>query len=99
MRIADDYEALVTAPDIDLVYNALPINLHAEWSIRALEAGKHVLCEKPFAMNSEEAKAVLACVRVSKLGVSVALGYHALAGDKCRVNATKSKANKLLARK
>lgn len=54
------YEALITSPEIDLVYNPLPINLHAEWSIRALEAGKHVLCEKPFAMNLDEAKAMQA---------------------------------------
>jgi len=57
-RVADDYAALVAADDVDLVYNALPINLHAEWSIRALEAGKHVLCEKPFAMNAGEAGAM-----------------------------------------
>jgi predicted dehydrogenase len=76
VRIADDYEALVTAPDIDLVYNALPINLHAEWSIRALEAGKHVLCEKPFAMNSEEAKAVLAAAETSGKRVIEAFHYR-----------------------
>lgn len=73
-RVADDYAALVTAPDIDLVYNALPINLHAEWNIRALEAGKHVLSEKPFAMNAAEARAVLAAA--GKSGKRVIEAFH-----------------------
>jgi predicted dehydrogenase len=75
-RVAPDYEALVTAPDIDLVYNALPVNLHARWSIRALEAGKHVLCEKPFAMNVTEARAVLAAAKASGRRVVEAFHYR-----------------------
>lgn len=55
----DDYTSLVSAADIDLVYNALPINLHAEWTIKALQAGKHVLCEKPLAMNANEARRMI----------------------------------------
>ncbi|MEM1229014.1 MAG: Gfo/Idh/MocA family oxidoreductase [Pseudomonadota bacterium] len=58
-RTDDDYAALVASDEVDLVYCALPISHHAHWSIRALEAGKHVLCEKPFAMNETEARAVL----------------------------------------
>lgn len=50
-----DYEALVRRDDIDLIYNALPPARHADLSIAALEAGKAVLCEKPFAMNAAEA--------------------------------------------
>ncbi len=73
-RVADDYEALVNADDVDLVYNALPINLHAEWCIKALEAGKHVLCEKPFAMNAQEARAVLAAAR--RAGKRVIEAFH-----------------------
>ena len=54
------YETLIARDDIDLVHVALPASLHAEWSIRALEAGKAVLCEKPFAVNAYEARAMVA---------------------------------------
>ncbi len=70
------YESLVAADDIDVVYNALPINLHAEWSIRALQAGKHVICEKPFAMNVREAAQVLAAARLSGKRVIEAFHYR-----------------------
>ncbi|TFD53907.1 Gfo/Idh/MocA family oxidoreductase [Cryobacterium sp. Hh11] len=58
-RSYDDYRALLADPDIDLVYNSLPPSEHAEWSIAALEAGKDVLCEKPFAMNAVQAERML----------------------------------------
>jgi len=50
------YAELVRRDDVDVVYNALPPAGHLEWTIAALEAGKAVLCEKPFAMNAEEAR-------------------------------------------
>ncbi len=76
LRSEGDYDALIAAPDIDLIYNALPVNLHAVWSIRALEAGKHVLCEKPFAMNAAEADAVLAAGQASGRRVIEAFHYR-----------------------
>jgi len=55
-HVSGSYAELVRRDDIDVVYNALPPVGHAEWSIAALEAGRTVLCEKPFAMNADEAR-------------------------------------------
>jgi predicted dehydrogenase len=55
-RVVDDYEGLLEQRDVDAVYIPLVNNLHLPWTLRALAAGKHVLCEKPIAMSAKEAE-------------------------------------------
>ena len=57
-KVHDSYDDLLADPEIDAVYNPLPNGLHGPWTARAIEAGKHVLCEKPFTSNADEAEQV-----------------------------------------
>jgi len=70
------YEELLASPDIDAVYVPLPNALHAPWTLRALAAGKHVLCEKPFASNAAEARDVDAAAGAAGLVVMEAMHYR-----------------------
>ena len=70
------YEELLADPDIDAIYNPLPNSLHGTWTLRAIAAGKHVLCEKPFASNAEEAAQVAAAAGAADLVVMEAMHYR-----------------------
>ena len=75
-RVHDSYEALVADPDIDAVYNPLPNGLHGRWTRAALEAGKHVLCEKPFTANAAEAREIAELAAKSDRVVMEAFHYR-----------------------
>jgi predicted dehydrogenase len=71
------YEALLADPDVDAVYNPLPNHLHVPWSIRALEAGKHVLVEKPIGLSSAEGQQLVdAAKKFPRLKVMEAFMYR-----------------------
>jgi predicted dehydrogenase len=70
------YEELIADPAVDAVYNPLPNGLHGHWTLAALEAGKPVLCEKPFAANADEAEAVAAAARDHGIVVMEAFHYR-----------------------
>jgi predicted dehydrogenase len=73
-HVASDYAALVARDDVDLVYNALPPSGHACWSIAAMEAGKHVLCEKPLVPTLAEALAMSEAA--ARTGQRLIEAYH-----------------------
>lgn len=75
-RVHDSYNALITDPEVDAIYNPLPNHLHGRWTRAALDAGKHVLCEKPFTANAEEARQVAAAAASSDRVVMEAFHYR-----------------------
>jgi D-xylose 1-dehydrogenase (NADP+, D-xylono-1,5-lactone-forming) len=75
-RAYGTYEALLADPEIEAVYISLPNSMHAEWSIKALEAGKHVLCEKPFTRHPEEVDAAFDTAERTGLLLSEAFMYR-----------------------
>ena len=80
-KVHASYADLIADEDVDAVYIPLPNGLHAEWTIKALGAGKHVLCEKPFTANADEAEEVARIARSSERVVMEAFHwrYHPLA--------------------
>jgi xylose dehydrogenase (NAD/NADP) len=70
------YQALLDDPQVHAVYNSLPNNLHHAWTIKALRAGKHVLCEKPFAVNFEQAREMFDVARQQKKVLVEAFMYR-----------------------
>lgn len=74
LPVAGDYDTVLSHPDIDLVYLALPPIVHADWAVRALEAGKHVLCEKPLSANEAGARRIAEAAAAN--GRRAFVGFH-----------------------
>ena len=75
-RAHGSYEALLQDPEIDVIYVSLPNHLHAEWTIKALQAGKHVLCEKPLALTLDEVDRNAAAAQASGRVLAEAFMYR-----------------------
>jgi len=75
-KFYDDYQALLNDDEIDVIYIGLPNHLHKEWIIRSAQAGKHILCEKPFVINIDDAHEVISIIEKSNVFCMEALMYR-----------------------
>jgi len=75
-RAHPSYQALLDDPAVDVIYNALPNHLHCEWTVRAADAGKHVLCEKPLALSVEEVDRIVEATERNGIVVFEAFMYR-----------------------
>lgn len=75
-NVYDTYDDVIADPTLDIIYNPLPIHLHHEYSIKALRAGKHVLCEKSFSMNAAEAREMASVAEETGLVLIEAFHYR-----------------------
>lgn len=73
-RVLESYQAVIDDPEVEVVYNPLPNGLHGPWNLRAVEAGKHVLTEKPYASNTDEARRVRDAAAAA--GIHVVEAFH-----------------------
>lgn len=88
----ENFDTIAKNPEVDVVYIALPNSMHAEYTIRALKAGKHVLCEKPMAVTVAECEAMIAAAKAAdrKLGIAYRLHFEPMnlkAMELCRTGA------------
>jgi predicted dehydrogenase len=72
----DNFDEIARNPAIDAVYVALPNSMHAEYTIRAAKAGKHVLCEKPMSTTVAEAEAMIAASKAANVKLMIAYRCH-----------------------
>ena len=70
----ENYDEIAENPDIDIIYVVLPNSMHKEYTIRAARAGKHVICEKPMALNADECREMIAACNEN--GVQLSIGYR-----------------------
>ncbi len=75
-RFYSSYDALLADPEIDVIYNSLPNSLHAEWSVKAIQMGKHVLCEKPMTTSTNDMDAIISVAKNTGRVITEAFMYR-----------------------